>query len=238
MAIAHDADANSGTVANPATSPQAFNHTMGSVSNGIVVVGVSLWENVAGVGLVTGVTYGGNAMTRAGTEVVNGSMVSDLFYLVNPASGVNSVSISFTGSGGGILGLQAGAMSFSGVDGTSPADATNNASGFSQNATVNTTTIADNAWVAHNMVHFNVEAATIGQGTQAWNLNGGATLMTGTGGWVGPKTPAGSQTTNWTWATNNRDWAINTLSMLPFTSFNPGGSASTSKGTLPFMGAG
>lgn len=211
MAIAHDADANSGDVNVPA-SPQAFNHSMGSVTNGVVFVGVTLWQNVAGAGVVTGITYGGNAMTVAGTPQNTGAMVSALYYYVGPSSGTNSVSVSFNGGVGGILTFAAGAMSFSGVDQASPIDASNAAVGFSANASVNTTTITDNAWVAHVMSHFNTAASTIGQGTAAWNLSG--LSVTGSGGYVGPKTPAGAQTTNWTW-TGNADWAINSAAMKP-----------------------
>lgn len=212
MAIAHDADANSGDV-NVPSSPQTFSHTMGTVSNGIVCVGVTLWQNVAGVGLVTGITYGGVAMTIAGTERVSGAMVSDLYFLKNPPAGSNTVSVAFSGAAGAILTFLSGAVSFSGVDQTNPNDATNGTTGFSMNATVNTTTVADNAWVVHNVSHFGTEATTIGQGSSAWNVSG--LSVTGAAGYVGPKTPAGAQTTNWTWATNNRDWAISTLSLKP-----------------------
>jgi hypothetical protein len=225
MAIAFDAAANNASVSGP-TSPTTFTHTCGSLTNGAVLVGVAFWQNVAGTGTVTGITYGGNAMTVVGTPQNTGAMYSALYRLIAPAAGANTVSITYSGA---LLTATAGAMSFSGVDQTTPVEASNAAVGFSLTATVSTTTLTDNAWVVHAMTHFGTEASTIGQGSSTWNLS--ANSITGSGGYVGPKTPAGAQTTSWTWATNSRDWAISTGVLKP-------ASAVTAVSNLALLGVG
>lgn len=62
-----------------------WNHTC-TGSKLILVVYVGLWQDVAGTGSVSGVTYNGSSFTKA-TAVTTGAMRSEIWYLVNPTGG-------------------------------------------------------------------------------------------------------------------------------------------------------
>ena len=96
-----------------------FSHTS-TGSNLVLVVGISL--NISGQtgATVSGVTYGGAALTAAGTPQSNGSRFSQIWYLINPATGTNPVVVSLSLSGAGTIGTVAGAATFTGADQTTP----------------------------------------------------------------------------------------------------------------------
>ncbi len=93
-------------------SSLSWSHTVGSGSNRVLVVGV--------VGAcVPSVTYGGVALTHAG-QVYNNNQApasTDLFVLVNPATGTNTVRVSYSGCTSDVEG---GSISFTGVDQSTP----------------------------------------------------------------------------------------------------------------------
>jgi hypothetical protein len=95
-----------------AASSLSWSHTVGSGTNRLLVVGV--------VGAcVPSVTYGGVALTHAG-QVYNNNVApstTDLFYLVAPATGTNTVQVSYSGCTSDV---EAGSISFSGVNQSTP----------------------------------------------------------------------------------------------------------------------
>lgn len=92
-------------------------HTGGSGANRVLIVGVNTTTQSD---KVSGITYGGVAMTRIRAEVGTGvGEATYLYKLVNPASGVNSIVCTFTTSDVAAVLI---AVSFSGVDQTTPTD--------------------------------------------------------------------------------------------------------------------
>lgn len=119
-AIAYDTSTAGGTIT--ATSPKTWTHTTSGDDRFLVVA-----VNQTGAGNITGVTYGGVSMTRASNEqAVTEAYVISMWYLKNPASGSNTVSVSFTaGSTNGASSSYTGVLggydtSANGLDGTSP----------------------------------------------------------------------------------------------------------------------
>lgn len=86
MAIAFDAK--TGFTYSGSTVTQTYSHTC-SGSDRILFVGVSIRNTRT----ITSVTYNGVAMTQSGSSIGVGTVVDYLFYLVNPATGTNTVSI-------------------------------------------------------------------------------------------------------------------------------------------------
>src|SRR5205814_1627087 len=91
---------------------------VGTGSNMVLVVGLSLEDTAATILPVKTITYNGAAMTAVpnsiatvGTSTLNRAA---LYYLLNPASGSHSVSVSFNGA---VNGIAAGSISLSGVSG-------------------------------------------------------------------------------------------------------------------------
>ena len=108
----------SGNSAGAATS-LTFSHTVGSGSNRLLVVSVHLRD---GVGTpVTGVTYGGNALTAVPSGSANSGTGTpenrtELWSLLDPPTGTADVVISLSAS----KNIVGGATSFFGVDQTTP----------------------------------------------------------------------------------------------------------------------
>lgn len=143
MAIAFDA----GTDGNVVTGTNlSFNHTVtGSLP--ILFVGFS-GDSVGGNDDITSVTYNGVSMTLAAkkTNATNGDRMMYVYYLLGPATGTHSVSVSCTNSHN----LSGGAVSYTGVKQSAQPDATTtNFETVPANQTLTTsiTTINDNSWV-------------------------------------------------------------------------------------------
>lgn len=218
MAIALDAHTAAGVslTANPMTSPQNFSHTCGSGSDRLLVVTIQM-RGGAGGG-VTGVTYNGVAMTQVTTEAVSGSAHCTMYYLVNPASGSNTVSITQVMTGPSHM--VASATSFTGVDQTTPLNAFNKAAATSAGpmTTSVTTTVAD-CWVIDSCAMRTQagEAATMTAVTNRvsrTNSNTAAAGLRGLVSTIGPAAAAGSHTCEWTKSLNH-DWAIMAAAFAP-----------------------
>jgi len=111
-----------------------LNHTTGSGSNRLMLVGISLKVDK---GLPTSVTYGSSTLTQVGS-IKNGTNAAVyLYYLLNPTSGTDIVSVNFTqavSSKGCVIGV----VTYSGVDQTTPLGtyATNSGNSTSASVTV------------------------------------------------------------------------------------------------------
>lgn len=74
------------------------------------------WDNTAGLS-ISSVTYGGVTMTSCGAVDNNGTIFSQVFYLVNPPTGSNSLVVTLSGTPAD---LYFDLVSFTGVDQTTP----------------------------------------------------------------------------------------------------------------------
>lgn len=203
--IAFDAGNNSGVKAS--VSSYTFTHTTGaSLSNSLLVILVSSRGGAASNAdlAITGITYNSVALTKAiarnsADAPSSNTLSTEIWFLKNPSAGANTVSITFSGT---VNNSVAYSLTLSGVDQTSPLDATN---GSNQNAsaspnTTSVTTIADNAWVTD--VVYNKIGTSLTKGTNQ-NLVSTETFPAGGGdtadaSYKGPVTPAGSTSMSWT----------------------------------------
>lgn len=113
---------------------------------------------------ITGITYAGAAMTKADGRNRSGGLVdvrSELWYLVAPATGTNNVVI--TGSAG-FTRISTSAMSYTGVDQTSPIEAQGWAEGLSSPASASATSLTAGAWAVNSVVSRDTTASTPGTG--------------------------------------------------------------------------
>lgn len=215
--IAFDAASNSAY--NTADALYSWAHTC-TGSNRYLVVGVSMLS-VAGSN-VSGVTYGGVAMTFLGAIASgSGAIRSELWGLISPATGSNTVEVTLSAA----LDSIAGATSFTGVNQTSPIEGYNSATATNvgaADATVNVTTVADNDWVV-DCVATSDTAITVGAGQTSRN-NVTGTLGSGAMSTEGPKTPAGSVTMNWTDVGAAATWSIGAIGLRDINAASLGGS--------------
>ncbi len=148
-----------------------------------------LWVYVlANSDACTGVTYAGQAMTQA-TKVAVSTLNYEvyLFYIINPATGANTIVASFTASTFNAV----GGLSYRGVKQSGQPDASTTDSGTKVNSTCTLTTIADNTW----SVLVGYASTAVSAGTNSTERVNNGTLGINHA-WMGdsngPKTPAGS----------------------------------------------
>jgi hypothetical protein len=223
MAIAFDVGGKS-TVQASISNYSFTGPTLGSLSNGIVFVLVQS-RGVASDGnlVITGITYDGSAMTLAKAQLEpdsggsTGSLSSEIWYLKNPPSGAKTVAITFTGT---VNHSTAYVGSFSGVDQTSPINASAG-SGDAENAsptstiTQNITTTVANCFIVDSIYHKTSNALTPGAGQTVIAAesepNGGGD--TSDASYKGPVS-SGANSTSWT-LTGNDGWVIANVAFAP-----------------------
>lgn len=137
------------------------------LSNSIVIMGISNGLGSPSTTAMTA-TYAGQAMTLAGV-VNNGTnnCTSRMFYLLSPPSGANIASSSWTNR----QGVSMGVASFSGVDQTTPVEASSTATssgGASTTVKVTLTTVSTNAWVMDNVCAGGVQGTSTAPQVTLW----------------------------------------------------------------------
>lgn len=207
MAIAFDSSTNSGAKTN--VSSFSWNHVC-TGNNLLLVVGINSYTALANDRTVSSVTYNGVLMTQIDTirNDFTGNRAT-LFYLINPSTGSNTISVTMADTTENVLG---GAISYTGVKQSGQPDAYNTGKGNSTPASVSVTTNADNCWVVSTISSGGTTIA--GGQTERWNV----VLATGRGGGSdtnGPKTPAGSQEMTWTITGGAQYWAEVVASFAP-----------------------
>lgn len=166
-------DASSISTYQAATSSYSFTHTCSGV-NRLLIVGVSLFVS----GGVSGITYNGVALTKIRSDTT-GTYSTELWYLVNPATGTNSIAVTLSGA---LTSISEG-FSLNGVDQIAPISSnagTNGTGAISQN---NIVTVEVNDWAAGNM-SCQQATATVNGGTQDQQVTG--VLGTGAFSHLGP----------------------------------------------------
>jgi hypothetical protein len=196
MAIAFDATANQAATG----TSLSYSH---SCAAGAVIV-AALWEISTGTARTGAPTVGGNAMTQIGSDmawVSDSSRTASLWIYLAPASGANTVAVSFSGSIDACL----MSSSYTGCDTTTNPNASalinSVTSGKTMTSTVTST--VDNCW----HVAFVSATGTIGVGAST-TLRGSSTayfgsIACGTGDKNAVVSPAGSNTLNFTCSTSS-----------------------------------
>ncbi|MBI2913817.1 MAG: DNRLRE domain-containing protein, partial [Chloroflexi bacterium] len=187
-------------------SSLSWSHTVGSGSNRLLVVGVSV--SYAGT-TVSGVTYGGTALTQVGVKDAPSSDGRvEIWRLLAPASGTANVVVSLTN--GNLSTTVAGAVSFTDVHQTSPLGAFASASGASGNPSVAVSSAAGEVVVDTVMWNGSYTTLTVGAGQmQRWNRT--------TSGMIGAgSTEPGAASVTMSWTVNggqNDSWAIGAVAV-------------------------
>jgi uncharacterized repeat protein (TIGR01451 family) len=201
--------ATTGLTSNANPVAVSWSHTTTTAANRYIVVGVSI--NLAGGTVptnvnVTGVTYGGTAMTFLGGTTRTTTVRSELWGLANPASGANTIAVSVLNSGTRALSVTAGAQSFSNVD---QFLSTGTAIGASGNSTVATTTTTNTPYdYVVDVVGFAGNTTLLTNLSQdiRWNTNTtGPNFASGSSGARGYTNIAMG------WTTTSANWAIEAI---------------------------
>lgn len=211
MAIAVDATSKVNG-ANPCTT-FSWSHTC-TGSNRILVVGVTTNSGADGhQGQPTGVTYNGVAMTKGVGLVANTNRATSVWYLANPASGSNTIQVTFgesTNYAGGC------AVSYTGASGSIGANTGTNSASSGTAVSVAVTTTTANSYLVGNGVDNN-GASWSNSGSSVVEVSQQIPDGTGLGqAMVDLSTPSvGSNTLQATLGSSN-DWGIAAIEILPF----------------------
>lgn len=199
------------------SSPVSWSHTVtGSNPNLLVAVQLS---GLAG-DVVTGVTYGGVAMTKLQYSATVTLTVS-LWYLGNPSTGSNTVSVTFT-SGSWSRGSS---ISYKGCASTVDNSGANNVNTGSSPLSLSITSVANNSWMTMFST-LNNSAIAAGTNTTARSVD--PTFGIGFYDTNGPITPAGARSLQVTWS-GLQDIVLTGATLAPFVSL------STNSNFLMFM---
>ena len=196
MAIALDAQA--GLIQNgfAAGSTVTWNHTCANSAT-CLVVHVMLWQDVAGAGTISTMTYAGQPMIR---KVVNTGvqMRSELWYILNPTPGTNAVNATIAGNTDD---RKFRSTSWTNVGSIGASNSTTNTTG---SPSLSVTTTRDNSVVVDVVSKFGTTAATVGGGqSSVMNDNTGSTNAMAS---YESKATPGAVSMDWT-ETSANDWS-------------------------------
>ena len=207
-------------------------------ANRLLVVGVSLLDTTLGDRQVGTVEWrrgasGTQSLTQA-IEIDNPNNHAEIWYLVAPTTGTGTV---FVYTARVVSGPVGGAISYTGVDQTSPIDAIASGTGAGTLISGTITTIADNAWIVDNVSRAATGAGTMTAATgrtQRWNrldspFSEAPRSMASDQGAI---SPAGATVMQWTGG--SQVWAWTAISLAP--AAEAGGEVS--KGNLLLLGVG
>jgi len=216
MALAHDANANSGAInglATPFTS--TWSHTC-TGSNLVLIVNTGARAAVGNAAnmVVSGVTYNGVALTKIRSDELDPDSCfrSELWYLVAPATGAHNVVVTWTGA---LTYAGAASSSYTGAQQSSAVIDANAGSSDNSTTTITTsiTTVAASCFL--------VDAVYSRSGTLTNNAS--QTLIAGitinaddnVGASYKPSVTAGSNSMDWTESNDGNTWVQSVVSLKP-----------------------
>ena len=205
MALAIDAVTDA---AGSGAGPFTWAHTCAG-SDRVLLVGISYYDSLD---TVSAVTYNSVALTVVSSSTVsNGQYTSTMYRLIAPATGSNTVSVTFTG---GVFDFKAGSVSFTGADQTTPLGTAVTATGSSTTPSVTVTSatgeiVLDNLTIVHSGT-----LSVDGSQAQRWNGTGAFGHIKGAA-----STEDGSTSTTMSWSNStSQAWAISGVSVKPVAS--------------------
>ncbi|MHC4739148.1 MAG: beta strand repeat-containing protein [Planctomycetota bacterium] len=132
-----------------ASTTLSWSHTVGTGSDRILIVGIAGEDSSESDLVISSVTYGSANMTFvSGSSATGGSgafkMKTELYYLLNPDSGTDTVTVTYSGP---VTSRCGGAISLDNVEQQSAEAVSTNANESTNTISTNITTQTDGAWV-------------------------------------------------------------------------------------------
>lgn len=210
MAIAFDASS-SGVATGFNAGPRTITYSHVVTGADVVLVAwVGIFQDVALTGTVSAISYNGVAMTQAIVPTNQVAMEGEMWYLINPATGSHTFSVTVTGATDGI---RVATASFTGVDQSSPLGVTATSVGSSGNPAISITTATANSVSVSGLVRFGNTAITASTFTNMVRANANNVTLTFD---YNLNTTAGSYTNTQT-GTVSQDWIMGVIELKPTT---------------------
>lgn len=208
---------NSAVLAGTGTPTLTIAHTTAG-TNRLMLVGVSINIQNVNTATVTGVTYGGTALTRVGAHNDTGNTRRvEMWSLLAPATGTANVVVSVNIPAGGNEGVVAGVTTFTGVDQTVPLGTFVSADGVNGgNSQLDVPSVVNGMILDTLAIGGNRTATVPGPQVSQWNTNTGNTTnpdirAVGTSRTGAPSVPI-SETFS-----NTSNWSLGAISVNPTT---------------------
>jgi hypothetical protein len=218
MAISLDVAASSAV---STSGTLAWNHTVGSGENRLLVVGIAAY-GLSYQPSVSAVTFNGVSMTRARYDQAEQSsyyLETSVWILKNPDSGTHSISATVGGTNAESGGVS---VSYAGCAQTNSPDAVNGANGTTTGGdqSFNVTTSADNCWIFAVGALRKASSATIAAlQTSRGNVDIHTTAVKMRAEDTNAaQTPAGAKSVGFTLSTSNTKWCMSGASFAPYVS--------------------
>lgn len=204
MSIAFDAQ-NSNNTGSATNTGLTVSLTVGSITNGIIVIGVMIHENGGSTPVSTLLVDGVSATFLAAVSEGTGVARAELWYFLAPASGARSIVATL----GTARRFVMGAVSYSGVSQSTPFGTAVTNSGNATTGSVVVTSATGELVVDAFCKRDTTEALTV-DASQTQRYNNQTTNGTDSSNEIGAgseEAGAASVTMSWSWLTNNRRWA-------------------------------
>jgi hypothetical protein len=211
--------ASAGSTGGTGASPVTWTQTVtSSGTNTYLIVGFCTSVSGSTQPTVTGVTYNSVAMTKVQANQNGGGTIkteSSVWFLKNPSTGSNTVSVSFTG-GTSLLGAGS-SVSYTGVNQTNSADAVGGTTGTATGVqSFNVVTVADNSWVFATACGRSAAGPTFtATQTSRWAFAGANRDYTAGEDTNGVVTPAGTKSMGFTESGSTPVWSMSGASFAP-----------------------
>lgn len=193
-------------------SSVTLSHTTGTGANRFMLVAVNYEDDgTAGIA-INSVTYGGIPLTLVGSRNSDQEVRTQIWRLINPASGTANVVVNGTGIASGDA-VHVGATTFTGVNQTTPLGTLANAIGTGTSASVVTASAAGELVFATLSLDDSRTATSAAGQTDLWNAIAGTANTDGVRSVASTKAGAASVTTSWT--TGSDAWAALAVSVKP-----------------------
>jgi pectate lyase len=192
----------------------SWSHTVGTGADRVLIVGLALEDTGTTSLAINSITYAGVAMTPVANSIATaGSSTLDraqLYYLLNPASGANTISITF---GGAVNGVSAGSVSLTGVAQSAPTAAAIKTATSGTTISANIAVATAGSWII-DVANSGAGNATLTPGssqTKRWGV--GQTNSGGAGSTTAPAA-TGTSTVSWT-ASSSSQLALSAAVFAP-----------------------
>lgn len=198
-----------GATGSVTTTLKTQSYTVNNGTNGILIVGLSL-QGTGSPPTGTAVTYNGVAMTLVpSSRAVNGNHVTELWYLLSPATGAHNIAASWTGNSNVVI----GAISYVGVDAVTPLGTANTATGSSTAPSVIVSSATGEVVIDCIVTNSN-PTYTAGSGqTKQWDNSSNIPTPNCKGG-GSTEAGAASVTMDWTLGSSQL-WCISSVAIKP-----------------------
>ena len=209
LAVLHDAVSTDVSTNDASIS---FSHTVAAGTDMFLMVSVAAHSSSADLRIPSGVTYNSVSMTQVGSTVTTGNFSLSVWRLTGPATGSNTVAVTFSGTPG-TNNVATAANSFYGVDQSTPLGTPATANSASTSPTVDVgTAIGDLAYDAMLESGGSGASNTAGSGqTERYDVDSGTAI-----GAAGSHETAAGTTTTMSWGLGtSATWATLGVAIKP-----------------------